>query len=667
MRRALPFLLLLALPLPLAAQAGGGADVLAEVLGAEDARRYDEALLRRALGERDTLVRQAVVRSLGRLQNPRGLDLLRDLLNEPDTTIQADAIFSVGLIGDSAGTSLLVRLVRDRRPLTQAAWLELVTAMARLGGAEAVRFMTDVLAEADRSPALAERAALESWRLGRGAPVPSLLPLLGDSREGMRYAAAYSLARLRAPAAASRFLEGLRDPSPLVRSTAARALTRTYADSARLGHDQVADLLMHAIGDADPGVRIQALRSLATLQLPRTADRVLFLLEDPIPNVQVQAVQALGEIGGEAAGAELARIAVGDKGTWARRVEALESLARVDTARFVAVADRWSASPDWRERAAAARGWTRIRPGTRPVALADDDPRVVAAALEAWGRAVSGPAPELLSAAATHLGHRDLAVRATAAELLARSGNPADIPRLVAAVRLADRDSSADAAIAALQAITTIVRANPAQAEQLERDAVTSLPRPRNPVIRRWGRDHWPAALEAWGDPWPITTGRTLEDYRSVARTLILGAPAERTPIVRIDVDQLGLVELRLFGPVAPLTVAHFLRLVDRRYFDGLRFHRVVPSFVVQTGDPRGDGWGGPGGAMRDELNRQRYDANVVGMALSGPDTGGSQWFITLSPQPHLDGGYTVFGEVATGKQVVARITQGDLIRTIRR
>ncbi len=666
MKRTLHLFLLLALPLPLAAQAGGGAGVLAEVLAAEDARRYDEALLRRALGERDTLVRQAVVRSLGRLQDPRGLDLLRDLLNEPDTTIQADAIFSVGLIGDTAGVSLLVRLVRDQRTLTQTAWLELVTAMARLGGAEAVRFIGDVLAEADRNPALAERGALESWRLGQRAPVSALLPLLGDSREGMRYAAAYSLARLRAPAAAPRFLEGLRDPSTLVRSTAARALTRTYADSARLSHDQVADLLLRAIGDPDPGVRIQALRSLATLRLPRTAGRVLVLLEDPVPNVQVQAAQALGEIGGEETGAALQRLATGDKGAWARRVEALESLARVDTARFVAVVGRWSVSGDWRERAAASRGWARVRPGA-PAALTDDDPRVVAAALEAWGRVVDGPDPELLRTAALHLNHRDLAVRATAADLLARSGNPADIPRLVAAVRLADRDSSADAAIAALQAIATIAGANPAQAEHLERDALASLPRPRDPVIRRWGRDNWPAALDAWGDPWPISTGRTLEDYRSVAQTLILGTPAERTPIVRMDVDQLGVVELRLFGPVAPLTVANFLRLVDRRYFDGLRFHRVVPNFVVQAGDPRGDGWGGPGGAIRDEFNRQRYEANVVGMALSGPDSGGSQWFITLSPQPHLDGGYTVFGEVATGKQVVARITQGDLIRSIRR
>lgn len=669
MRRVFWALLLtLLLPLSLAAQGGGGADVLAEVLGAEDARRYDESLLRRALGERDSVVRLAAVQSLGRLQDPRGLVLLQTVLNEPDTALHPAAVFAVGLIGDSAGTRLLLQLIKDRRTITQATWLELVTALARLGGPEAGLFLRDVIEGSRESmPALTERAALESWRLGKLAPTAALIPLLGDSRDGTRYAAAYSLARLRSTAAASRFLEGLRDPSPLVRATAARALTRTYADSARLGHDQVADLLVRAVGDPDPSVRVQALRSLASYHLPRTAGRVLSLVEDQVPNVQVQAVQALGEIGGPEAALELERLATGSKGSWARRMESLASLARVDSIRFHTAVSRWSASTEWRDRAAAARSWAEVRVSALRPFLEDPDARVSAAALEAWGGAVPGPDPELLRAAGIHLGHRDAAVRAIAAELLARSGNPADIPRLVAAVGLAARDTFPDAATKALEGITTIARANPSQAENLEGDALASLARPSDPVILRWARDNWPAAAEAWGSPWPIATGRTLEDYRSIVRTFLLGTPAERAPTVRMEVDQLGVVELRLFGNIAPLTVANFLRLVDRHYFDGLRFHRVIPNFVVQAGDPRGDGWGGPGNAIRDEINRERYDAYVVGMALSGPDTGGSQWFITLSPQPHLDGLYTVFGEVLSGKQVVARITQGDLIRVIRR
>ena len=93
----------------------------------------------------------------------------------------------------------------------------------------------------------------------------------------------------------------------------------------------------------------------------------------------------------------------------------------------------------------------------------------------------------------------------------------------------------------------------------------------------------------------------------------------------------------------------------------------MVPNFVVQDGDPRGDGFGGPGGAIRDEINMNRYDGPMLGMALSGPDTGASQWFINLSAQPHLDGTYTIFGRVLGGTAGLVRITQGDLIKAIRR
>jgi len=128
-----------------------------------------------------------------------------------------------------------------------------------------------------------------------------------------------------------------------------------------------------------------------------------------------------------------------------------------------------------------------------------------------------------------------------------------------------------------------------------------------------------------------------------------------------------GTLEIELLSAEAPLTVAAFIGLVERRYFDGTRWHRVVPNFVVQDGDPRGDGWGGPGFVLRDEVNPTRYEVGTVGMALSGPDTGGSQYFITHSPQPHLDGIYPVFGRVVAGGAVLDAIAMGDRIRSIHR
>ena len=108
------------------------------------------------------------------------------------------------------------------------------------------------------------------------------------------------------------------------------------------------------------------------------------------------------------------------------------------------------------------------------------------------------------------------------------------------------------------------------------------------------------------------------------------------------------------------------MTLARRGFFNGLAWHRVVPNFVVQDGDPRGDGEGGAGHTIRDELNPRPYLRGTVGMALDGPDTGGSQYFITHSPQPHLDGRYTVFGRVVSGIAVVDQLQPGDTIRQVR-
>src|SRR5690606_33027843 len=101
---------------------------------------------------------------------------------------------------------------------------------------------------------------------------------------------------------------------------------------------------------------------------------------------------------------------------------------------------------------------------------------------------------------------------------------------------------------------------------------------------------NWPRLAEAWGPSRPIETGRTLEDYRTVVRDFLTG-PGSVTPRkVLIETSERGTLEVELFASEAPLTVANFLRLVDQRYFDGGTWHRVVPNFVVQDGDPRGDG-----------------------------------------------------------------------------
>ena len=158
-------------------------------------------------------------------------------------------------------------------------------------------------------------------------------------------------------------------------------------------------------------------------------------------------------------------------------------------------------------------------------------------------------------------------------------------------------------------------------------------PRPDDYLLRRWAEENWPERPHGGGRAYPIATGRTPQDYRDLAAPLSSWRPTRRAArTCMIETEQRGPMEVELLGPEAPLTVANFLRLVDRRFFDGNRWHRVVPNFVVQDGDPRGDGFGGPGGAIRDEINRHRYDGPDARHGALGPDTGSSQWFINSQP-----------------------------------
>ncbi|MBN2333698.1 MAG: peptidylprolyl isomerase [Deltaproteobacteria bacterium] len=128
-----------------------------------------------------------------------------------------------------------------------------------------------------------------------------------------------------------------------------------------------------------------------------------------------------------------------------------------------------------------------------------------------------------------------------------------------------------------------------------------------------------------------------------------------------------GVITLDLYPEYAPKTVNNFVFLAREGYYDGVTFHRVINDFMIQGGDPTGTGMGGPGYSFADEFtgNPLTHEAKVISMANAGPNTNGSQFFITHSPQPHLDGRHTVFGKVISGQEVVDAITQGDDITSM--
>ena len=143
----------------------------------------------------------------------------------------------------------------------------------------------------------------------------------------------------------------------------------------------------------------------------------------------------------------------------------------------------------------------------------------------------------------------------------------------------------------------------------------------------------------------------------------VMQIDAKRTYKVTLETIR-GPIVLELYPEHAPKTVNNFVFLVKEGYYDGVTFHRVIADFMIQGGDPTGTGRGGPGYKFEDELkgNPLRHETGVISMANAGPNTNGSQFFITHSPQPHLDGKHTVFGKVTSGMDVVNAVRQGDKI-----
>jgi cyclophilin family peptidyl-prolyl cis-trans isomerase len=630
---------------PPAAVADSDFESRALLLLLEDRRLYEPAALESML-RGSAPVRRALAVALGRIGDPRGRSLLQGLLVDADLETRRAAAFALGELGAPEAKAALVAAAADPdRELGALA----VEALGKLGAplAEVTKSLGALAPEDRRS-----RLAPFLFRFKEPAMVDAAREALVSSDPAVRRGAAYGLAREPRPEGAATLRQLLADGDAQIRAWAARGLGEV---------GELADLtrLEPLLADAADSPRIQALRAGAKLlgraeALPPLAwgDKLAGLALDPRPGVRAAALEAAGAFLPQRELEAALRHAFA-QGEPRERELALAALAVGDAGSLDALLAEAATSPQRDLRAQAPAVAAKLGDRDTLGRLAGDrEPAVRVAALSAL--AGLGDTDRLVAA----LADPDPAVRAAALDALAES--PALPSSRVAALIDAAR---ADGAQNDVRTTGIAVLAKRAAASAAERPAVIQA------LLRLASDSDWlirravGAALTELGEPrpelGPIDTRRDLEAYRTILRQL--AAPVR----VAIDTER-GTLTLELAPLEAPLTTLSFLQLARQHFFDGQRFHRVVPDFVVQGGDPRGDGFGGPGYALRDEINRRRYVAGAVGMALSGPDTGGSQFFVTLSPQPHLDGGYTVFGRLTSGVDLLERIRQGDHLLRIR-
>lgn len=621
------------------------------------------------LGDTDARVRRRAALAIGRVGLPSAGAALASRLQDPDADVRAMTAFAIGLLGDAAGVDPLVGALADPNALVkgraaQALGLLGPDTAARAAAAvgQMVRQLVDegalatppaddavgsVQAEAVRR-GLATLAALRSYD-GLAA---SVLDAQGRPRSSW-WPIAAALSRTDDDRVVPALLDLMSSPSPYTAGYAVRGLGQRRASAA------VPALLplLEAGRAVHPQVQVSAVRAIGQIRDPRGTTPLLALLrrKDVPQGLELEILGALASIGARDAEPDLIdRITAPSPFV---RAEALRALAKVDSLSFTTVLSGLDPDNDWRVRAALADALTTLEPDNATPMLQrlvkDTDARVFPSVLRAWA---SLGLPGLDTHVAAGLAHDDVGVRAAAASVAGQQKLTGLRDALVAAWQRSRADSADDARWLTLRALATIdpeAAVAPMQETLADRDWSMRL------RAARWlvGRDPASDALTRIR-PAPVTVAADVyEAPRLIAPPF--------SPQAYIETSR-GTVQVELAVLDAPLTVENFVALARRGYFDGLRIHRVVAAFVVQDGDPRGDGSGGPGYSIRDELNDRPYQRGTLGMALSGPDTGGSQWFITHAPQPHLEGRYTVFGSVVQGMDVVDRLEVGDTITRIR-
>jgi len=663
---------------------------LLQIVKAEDERRWDDGL-RNLLSSPNAAIRKRAALAAGRIGNEDAINTLTPLLEkDADVSVRAMAAFALGEIESEKAANALMAVLKNQTGPAEVR-VRVVEALGKIAGAlpreqEARQREIGAAILVGLNPAdqatiqFGVTALMRARATGAGKTIANFL---AHPNARVRADAANALARLRLKDGNDQLRKLVAsDPDPIVRANAARVLGVTE------DKQSFDALVARAIGDGDSRVRVSAIRALASLKDPRAAEPLLkrttelnesleiantlgrllaqkedqtaiaFLrkINEPLNHTAPEVELAFVRI---APATYLAQFGTGDEAR--KKVQETILLNWRAASGIAAGLGEFAALPDTTpnkaELAATAQSLLRAMLDYRNSGLTINTLVAVHSeyAIPDVLRALAAFKPQdLASVAIGQLKESDVIIRGTAADLLGDLPPSEEITRaLAAAWPQAANDTLNDAALSILD---TLGKQKTAAANDLVKEALKSgdhlIRRRAVAILKTNGAGDFSSQIGT------VQSRNTDADYkRALAR---IGKST-----LAVVTTNTGSFTIDLLPEDAPLTVDNFVQLAQRDYFRNITIHRVVPNFVIQDGDPRGDGNGGPGYTIRCEINQVLYDRAAVGMALSGKDTGGSQWFVTHSPQPHLDGGYTVFGRVVTGMDVVDKIVRGDVIQSV--
>ncbi len=608
-------------------------DPLSSILRYEAARSDGQGFLQFQLARGEEPVRVRAALALGRLPFPeQGASVsnaLAGALDDPSEHVRAAAAFALGLRGDPATADAIARQLASDDPDSEVR-ARLVEAASRIDEPRMWRAVIDALSDprvAVRIEAVLGPARWKSEAKDAAAVDAALLALAGPHADGgqdpeVRWRVLYTLARRKCAAARAFFKQALADHDPRARIFALQGLGNLPAAPEGLRAE-----LCGALGDHDWRVVCEALVALGKQPDAAALESMSALANHPSAHVRRSLYEALGNFKDAQEGAlallEKARVDPSPN----VRAAAIASGAKLVGAAAAPDLELRRIDKDARIRVGAATAYAALPDELAVPPLlalsADSDLRVAGVAIESLGKHLTGPARARLCELVEH-GDNGLALGAV--EALRNQPLASDLPAMEACWKRASGDIAAELKAGLLKNAKEIPGEG-AQKFAAQREA----PHRRTQV----------GALEIPGP----------------------------NPRVEIATSR-GAMVFELFPEEAPLHVHNFLELARRGYYANLPFHRVVPDFVIQGGDYRGDGNGGKtwdGELLPAEFTARKYVRGSLGMPRNeDPDSGGSQIFVTQRETPQLDGRYTLFGQLVQGQEVLDAVEVGDRILGVR-
>jgi cyclophilin family peptidyl-prolyl cis-trans isomerase/HEAT repeat protein len=624
--------------------------VIASIISAEDTRRVSARIIE-SLSSPDPEIRARAALAIGRIGDAGAVTRLFELAEDSVAEVAETAVFAIGLSGDSANAARLLEISRDFEPGLLAIAVESIGRLADSTMIDIVNELPVFLDHLDHR--VREQAAYALWRAGAREAWNELVDISrNDPVRPVQVAALYALVRMGIKEPTDLYSEWLPDSDPYVRLLAIRGLGLSRDNS-------VISLIASGLNDRDNNVVAQAISSLASVASPKavrflvsryantTDEKLKVLLLESFSRMDNGGIAdyALDDIHDDSSSINIKSAAI----VYLSKIRKEIMIPLIDS--LIDLNDRYLNANI--ARALKEIGGENVKP--RLMSLFNDSTAMVrAAAFEALCTVDNANLDYYLK---TALADNDYVVVSRAVEKIGQKKKAAYLPQLATIMKL-QRDAEIDLKRAIIFAAAEFLSDGiDSTAEDILYHALLG----HEYLVSREAAELYQKKLGVDKSAF-INLPLNLIGERKI-KSLI--GKYKKNPRATVYTNR-GEFETELYFDMAPLTVYNFIRLSNKGFYDNLTFHRLVPGFVVQGGDPRGDGWGGPGYTIRCELNNLAYKRGSVGMALSGRDSGGSQFFVTLMPQPHLDARFTQFGKVINGMAVANEIVRGDTIRHIR-